>query len=72
MVSLVGSITHPTTAEFLIEFVVGAVVGAGLFLHADKHGSKRPTAWAIFGFFAPAIALGVYLVHRRRKRPGDM
>jgi hypothetical protein len=49
------------------------VSGAAVFLHADKNGSRHPTAWAISVFLFLAIALPVYVIHvyqsRRRHRP---
>lgn len=64
--------THPSTAQFLVGFVIAAVAGAAVFLHADRHGSRHPTAWASAVFLFLAIALPVYLFHvfRTRRRRG--
>jgi len=59
---------HPSNAEFLVAFVFGAVAGALVFLHADRHGSKHATAWACFVFFCPGLALIAYFVHARAAR----
>jgi uncharacterized membrane protein YcaP (DUF421 family) len=65
-----------STGQFLVAFALAAAAGAAVFLHADKHGSRHPTAWAISVFLLLAIALPVYVIHavriRRRSRgPGD-
>jgi len=59
---------HPTNAEFLIAFVIAAVAGALVFLHADRHGIKHPTAWACFTFLFLAVGLPAYLIHVRLMR----
>jgi hypothetical protein len=50
---------------------VGAVAGVVVFLHADRHGSRHPTAWAVWVFLLP-ITILVYVLHvyrtRRRRR----
>jgi Flp pilus assembly protein TadB len=63
-----AKIGHATTAQFLLAFVVGAVVGAAVFVHADKNGSRHPTAWAFSVFLFLAVALPVYVIHVRRNR----
>jgi hypothetical protein len=42
-----------------------------VFLHADRNGSRHPTAWAISVFFIPLV-LAVYFIrfHRIRRRRG--
>jgi prepilin signal peptidase PulO-like enzyme (type II secretory pathway) len=58
--------------QFLAAYVIGAVFGAAVFLHADRHGSRHPTVWAIITFFAAGIGVIVYFSHyywvRRRHR----
>jgi hypothetical protein len=49
--------------------VIGAIAGAVVFLHADRHGNRHPTAWAIAVFLFPILALAyVYHVRRARRR----
>lgn len=62
------SVIHPTTERFLAEFVIGAVAGAIVFLHADRNGSRHPTAWACATFVLPVVVVLVYLYHVRRAR----
>jgi hypothetical protein len=59
---------HPSNAEFLVAFAVAAVAGGAVWIHADRHGSRHPTAWAISVVLFLAIALPIYLVHARRTR----
>jgi hypothetical protein len=55
-----------TTGQFLVAFTLAAVAGALVFLHADRRGSKHPTAWAIGVFLFLGIALPVYVIHAVR------
>ena len=57
-----------TTAQFLVAFTLAALVGAAVFLHADRNGSRHPTAWAISVFLLLAVALPVYVIHAIRTR----
>jgi hypothetical protein len=62
-----------TSEHFLIAYVVFAILGGAVFIHADRNGSRHPTAWAIVVFFfgvlaLPVYALHVYLTRRRRRR----
>jgi hypothetical protein len=65
-----------STGQFLVAFTVAALAGAATFLHADRNGSRHPTAWAISVFLVLGVALPVYVVHtirtrRRARRTGD-
>ena len=59
---------HPTNAQFLVAFAIGAVGGALVWLHADRNGIRHQTAWAIAVFFFLAVALPVYILYVRRRR----
>ena len=61
-------VRHPSTGVVVAEFILGTVVAIALFLHADKNGSKHPTAWAFLSFLAPGPVVIAYLVHRRMLR----
>ena len=63
-----GSIGHPSTAQFLLIFTIGAVLGGAVWIHADRNGIRHQTAWAMFVVFFPALALALYVLHVRRKR----
>lgn len=56
-----------TTAQFLTAYVVGAIAGGLVFLHADRNGSKHATAWAIAVFLLP-ISVVVYIFRNRRRQ----
>ena len=60
--------TQPSNAQFLVVFVIAAVAGAGVWLHADRNGSRHPTAWAMAVALFLGIALPAYLIHVRRMR----
>ena len=60
--------THLSTAQFLVGFAIAAVAGGAVFLHAEKHRIRHPTAWASAVFLALAIALPAYLIHVSRVR----
>jgi hypothetical protein len=57
---------HLSTPQFLVGFVLAAIVGAAVFVHADRNGSKHPTVWACAVFLFLGIALPVYVIHVRR------
>ncbi len=63
---------HVSTTQFLLGFAIAAVAGGAVWIHADRHGSKNPTAWAISVTLFLAIALPVYLIRNRwlRRRNG--
>jgi hypothetical protein len=56
-----------TNEQFLLAWIIGAVGGVVVFLHADRNGSRHPTAWAIWVFLLPITAL-IYVIHVRRSR----
>jgi membrane protein YdbS with pleckstrin-like domain len=60
--------TQLTNAQFAVVFAISAVVGAAVWIHADRHGSKHPTAWGIAAVLAPALVVIIYIVHNRRRR----
>jgi len=59
---------HATNAQFLIAFAIDAVVGAAVWLHADRNGIRHQTAWAISVFLFLIVALPVYIFYVRRRR----
>jgi hypothetical protein len=62
------SFGNPTNAQFLVAFAIDAVVGAAVWIHADRNGIRHQTAWAIFVVFFLVIALPLYVLHVRRRR----
>jgi hypothetical protein len=66
-------VTHVTTGQFLFGFVLAAIIGGAVWIHADRNGSKNPTAWAISVTLFLAIALPIYLIRNyRRRRRGNV
>ncbi len=57
-----------SNTQFLIGFGLAAIIGGAVWVHADRHGSKHPTAWAMCIVFFLGIALPVYLIHYHRTR----
>jgi hypothetical protein len=47
----------PPPGTFIAGLVIGVVAAMLVFRHADREGNRRATAWGIFAFFLPAIAL---------------
>jgi len=62
------SISHPTNAQFLVAFAIDAVVGAVVWVHADRNGIRHQTAWALFVVFFLLIALPIYVLYFRNER----
>ncbi len=61
-----------SSPQFLVGLAIAAVVGGAVWIHADRNGSKHPTAWAMSVTFFLAIALPVYLIRNRlRKKRGN-
>jgi hypothetical protein len=65
----VGEVSN---GEFLVAFSIATAAGVGVWFHADRHGSKHASAWAIGVFLFLALMLPVYVIHvwrgRRRAR----
>jgi len=62
-----------STADFLIAWAVDTTAAVAVFLHANRRGSRRATAWGIGVFLALIVFLPAYLVHGRmlrRRKPG--
>jgi ABC-type Mn2+/Zn2+ transport system permease subunit len=57
------------TPTFLIAWTIATAAAILVFLHANKQGSRHPTAWGISVFLALGLALPVYVVHARRHKP---
>ena len=57
-----------TTSQFLFAWVLAGGAAIGVFLHANRHGVRHPTAWGAGVFLVLAIALPLYVIHYRRQR----
>lgn len=58
-----------TTPTFLLAWALDTTAAILIFLHANKRGSRRATAWGISVFFALGVALPIYFVHGRMHKP---
>jgi hypothetical protein len=52
-----------STVDFLVAWAVDTAAALAVFLHANKRGSRRATAWGIGVFLALIVFLPAYLVH---------
>ena len=59
---MAGSISNPAPVDFEIAVVLAAGLAMLVFRHADKHGSRHPTAWGVFTFLAALIAIPLYVL----------
>lgn len=55
----------PEPSLFAASVVIGAAAALFVFWHADRHGSRHPTAWGIAAFFAAIVVVPLYFLHRR-------
>ena len=62
------SFEHPSTGYAIVGFALGTIGAIAVFLHADKNGSKHPTAWGFLTFLFVGIMVPVYAIHVRRTR----
>ncbi len=60
--------TQLSNGQIVVAFMLLAILGGAVWIHADRHGSKHPTAWAMFVVFAPLPALLIYVFRFRRAR----
>ena len=60
--------SHPSTVEFLVAFVIAAGAGTAVFFHAERNEIRHPSAWASAVFLFLAVGLPLYLLHVRRVR----
>jgi hypothetical protein len=57
-----------STSQFLFAFVLAGAAGTGVFLHAERHDVRHPSAWASFVFLFLIVGLPSYLLHIRKLR----
>jgi membrane protein implicated in regulation of membrane protease activity len=57
-----------TTPEFLVAWALAGGAAVAVYLHANRHGVRHPTAWGAGVFLALAIALPLYVIHYLRQR----
>jgi heme/copper-type cytochrome/quinol oxidase subunit 3 len=58
-----------STAEFVVVLVLSTLLSLAVYNHAERHGSRRATAWGVvtffFGIFAVAVYFARYYMRRR-------
>lgn len=60
---------RPDTFTFLLAVALAAAVSMAVYAHAERHGSKHPTAWGIAAFLMAGVVVPVYFLRywlRRR------
>jgi len=60
--------SNPSTAEFLVAFVLAACAGTAVFFHAERNQIRHPSGWASAVFLFLVFALPLYVLHVRRVR----
>lgn len=61
---------RPDTLTFLVAVALAAAVSMAVYAHAERHGSKHPTAWGIAAFLMAGVVVPVYFLRywlRRRR-----
>ncbi len=69
---MVFALSSSDTISFLVAVAVAAGVSLLVFSHADKHGSRRATAWGVGAFLFAGVVVPVYFIRywlRRRREP---
>lgn len=59
---MASSLSNPSPINFVIAVVLAAGLAMLIFRHADRHGSRHPTAWGLFTFLAALIAIPLYFL----------
>lgn len=64
--------TRPDPVTFVVAVALAALVSMGIYAHAERHGSRHPTAWGVAAFLFAGIVVPVYFLRywllRRRRR----
>lgn len=58
----------PEPSLFAASVVIGAAAALLIFWHADRHGSRHPTAWGVGAFFAAIVVVPLYFLRHRLRR----
>ena len=56
-----------STGQFVAAWAIDTAAAVAVFLHADRHGSRRATAWGVGVFLCLIVFLPAYIVHARRR-----
>ena len=61
-------VAHPSSAQFLVAFLIAVAAGTGVFFHAERNKIRYPSGWASFVFLFLIVGLPSYWLHVRRVR----
>lgn len=60
---MASSLSDPSPINFVVAVILAAGLAMLIFRHADRHGSRHPTAWGLFTFLAALIAIPLYFLN---------
>jgi hypothetical protein len=47
---------------FVVAVALAAAMSTGVFIHAERHGSRHATAWGVATFLAAGVTVPVYFI----------
>ena len=53
----------PGAGTFIVGLVVSVASSVIVFAHADRHGSRHPTAWGVTAFLFALVGVLAYFGH---------
>ena len=59
---MIAAISPTSPAEFLLAVAIDAGLSLLVYRHAERHGSRHPTAWGVFAFLFAGLAVPVYFI----------
>jgi hypothetical protein len=65
---IVSVVATPDPVTFLIAVALAAAMSTGVFVHAERHGSRHATAWGIATFLAAGVTVPVYFIRYWARR----
>jgi drug/metabolite transporter (DMT)-like permease len=70
---MASSLSNPSAVNFVIAVILAAGLATLIFRHAERHGSRHPTAWGLFTFLLALLAIPLYFLNywlgRARDQP---
>jgi hypothetical protein len=63
-------VERPDTVTFLLAVALAAAVSMAVYAHAERHGSKHPTAWGIAAFLLAGVVVPIYVLRHWLRRRG--
>ena len=59
---IVSVVATPDPVSFVFAVALAAAISTGVFVHAERHGSRHATAWGIATFLAAGVMVPVYFI----------